>query len=378
MDIGYICQPLSTAAASHRTDKNRKRKRARRTPEAEAGPIETPFLEQAEERLSVMAAPSLSALPDSLLLQILACLPPRDRVGGARVCRRWRRLVSDKWLWRHLDLTSYKLSSKVLWYLLRNHLRGTVQTLKARGSLHSIRKQEVFTPALMQALDKQCPHLHSLCLTETDLRSLSYYCLPSSLMTLELNCCEIPSVWFHVPILSQGCSPFPKIQHLIIRNVPAFSNQHLVNIARQGTLKTLVLSETYRVTDMGIQTAAPHLGDLTHLVLRQCCIGDSAMHFIGRHMKCLSCLDLGGSSSLTDVGLPCLASLPVLESLCLESCGRLSPEAILALGQVLPQLKHLDLSRTGFDNGMIHKIQASLPSCVVASTTSSANSSVGS
>ncbi|KAH0628971.1 hypothetical protein JD844_010652 [Phrynosoma platyrhinos] len=325
-----------------------------------------------------MAAPSLSALPDSLLLQILACLPPRDRLGGARVCRRWHRLVRDKLLWRHLDLTSYKLSSKILWYLLRNHLRGTVQTLKARGSLHSIRKQEVFTPALMQALGKQCPHLHSLCLTETDLRSISYDFLPPSLTTLELSCCEIPSVWFQVPEASQAYPVFPRIQHLIIRNVPAFSNQHLFSIARQGTLKTLVLSEAYRVTDVGIQTAAPHLGDLKHLALRQCRIGDSAMHFIGRYMKCLRCLDLGGSSSLTDVGLPCLASLPVLEDLCLESCGRLSPEAIVALGQVLPQLKHLDLSRTGFDSGMIHKIQMGLPSCVLASTNSITNSSVGS
>ncbi|XP_003223299.3 F-box/LRR-repeat protein 12 isoform X1 [Anolis carolinensis] len=331
--------------------------------------------------VGAMSVPSLSTLPDSLLHEILAWLPPRDRVGGARVCKRWRRLVRDKFLWRHLDLTSYKVSSKVLWYLLRNYLRGTVQTLKAQGSLHSIRKQDVFTPALMQALGKQCPNLHNLCLTRTDLRPLPYDFLPSSLTTLELSFCEIPSVWFQVPGAAPACKDFPRIQHLIIQNVPAFSNQHLFNISRQGTLKTLVLSKTYRVTDVGIQTAAPHLGGLEHLTLLHTQIGNSAMHFIGRHMKCLRSLHLGGTDFLTDVGLPSLASLPVLEDLCLDSFSKLSPEAIVALAQALPRLKRLDLGSTGSDDTVLHRIHAVLPNCAVAtlaSTTSSTNSSIGS
>ncbi|XP_053158989.1 F-box/LRR-repeat protein 12 isoform X2 [Hemicordylus capensis] len=266
------------------------------------------------------------------------------------------------------------MSSKALWSLLRNHLRGSLRTLKVRGSLHSARKQEVFSPALMQALGKQCPGLHRLCLTETDLRSLPYDCIPSTLTTLELSCCEIASAWFQVPAASPNSQAFPQIQHLVIRNVPAFSNQHLLNVSIQGTLKTLVLSEAYRVTDVGIQTAAPHLGDLELLALRQCSIGDSATHFIGRHMKRLHNLDLGGSPSLTDAGLACLTSLLGLEELGLESCCSLSPEAIVAVCQALPQLRHIDLSRIAFEVQMIHKIQAGLPKCVVTNTVSSSDS----
>ncbi|XP_054859728.1 F-box/LRR-repeat protein 12 [Eublepharis macularius] len=323
-----------------------------------------------------MPAETLSALPDSLLLRILELLPPRDRLGGARVCRRWRRLVQDKLLWRHTDLTSYKMTSKLLWHLLRNHLRGNLRTLRARGSLHSVRKQEVFSPALMQALGKQCPNFHHLCLTETDLRSLPYDCMPPSLTTLELSRCEIPSAWFQAPDSSQPPQAFPRIQRLIIRNVPAFSNQHLANIASQGTLKTLILSDTYRVTDGGIQTAAPLLGDLESLSLRQCNIGDSATHFIGRHMKRLRHLDLSGSSSLTDTGLPCLSSLANLEELHLQACCGLSPEAVTATCQALPRLKRLDLSRTGFNDRTTHQIQAGLPNCVVMCTTSSRDAKV--
>uniref|UniRef100_A0A803TWH5 Uncharacterized protein n=1 Tax=Anolis carolinensis TaxID=28377 RepID=A0A803TWH5_ANOCA len=118
-----------------------------------------------------------------------------------------------------------------------------------------------------------------------NLRPLPYDFLPSSLTTLELT--------------APACKDFPRIQHLIIQNVPAFSNQHLFNISRQGTLKTLVLSKTFRVTDVGIQTAAPHLGGLEHLTLLHTQIGNSAMHFIGRHMKCLRSLHLGDYTSPT-------------------------------------------------------------------------------
>ncbi|KAL8164125.1 UNVERIFIED_CONTAM: hypothetical protein K2H54_046454 [Gekko kuhli] len=309
-----------------------------------------------------MEAPTLSALPESILLQILELLPLRDRLGGARVCRRWHRLVQDKLLWRHLDLTPYKMSSKVLWHLLRNHLRGNLRTLRARGSLQSVRKQEVFSPALMQALGKQCPNFHRLCLSETDLRALPYDGLPPSLTTLELSHCEIPSAWF------QGASPspaFPRIQHLVIQNVPAFSNQHLATVARQGTLKTLAVSEAYRLTDRGIQTAAPDLGELESLSLRHCSIGDMAARFIGHHMKRLRLLDLSGSPSLRDTGLPCLRGLPSLEVLRLEACGGLSPEAIAATCRALPRLKHLDVSKVGSDERAVHQIQAGLPNCVV-------------
>uniref|UniRef100_A0A9L0TJS4 F-box and leucine rich repeat protein 12 n=1 Tax=Equus caballus TaxID=9796 RepID=A0A9L0TJS4_HORSE len=46
-------------------------------------------------------------LPDSVLLEIFSYLPVRDRIRVSRVCHRWKRLVDDRWLWRHVDLTLY-------------------------------------------------------------------------------------------------------------------------------------------------------------------------------------------------------------------------------------------------------------------------------
>ncbi|XP_033927958.1 F-box/LRR-repeat protein 12 isoform X3 [Melopsittacus undulatus] len=47
----------------------------------------------------------VSVLPDSVLLQILALLPPWDRLRAAGVCRRWRRLALDRAVWKHVDLS---------------------------------------------------------------------------------------------------------------------------------------------------------------------------------------------------------------------------------------------------------------------------------
>uniref|UniRef100_A0A2K6MBS7 F-box and leucine rich repeat protein 12 n=1 Tax=Rhinopithecus bieti TaxID=61621 RepID=A0A2K6MBS7_RHIBE len=50
---------------------------------------------------------TLVELPDSVLLEIFSYLPVRDRIRISRVCHRWKRLVDDRWLWRHVDLTLY-------------------------------------------------------------------------------------------------------------------------------------------------------------------------------------------------------------------------------------------------------------------------------
>uniref|UniRef100_A0A8C0EPB7 Uncharacterized protein n=1 Tax=Bubo bubo TaxID=30461 RepID=A0A8C0EPB7_BUBBB len=106
-----------------------------------------------------------------------------------------------------------------------------------------------------------------------------------------------------------GAQPEAELQHLVIRDVPAFSDRHLLNVSSQSRLKTLSLWGTYRLTDMGVQRAAPHLGDLEHLVLRHCVIGDSAVGVIGRHMKQLRFLEIGSAGSLTSTGLACLVTL---------------------------------------------------------------------
>ncbi|XP_009574519.1 PREDICTED: F-box/LRR-repeat protein 16-like, partial [Fulmarus glacialis] len=131
---------------------------------------------------------------------------------------------------------------------------------------------------------------------------------------------------------------------------------------------TLSLSGTYRVTDTGIQRAALHLEELECLVLRHCVIGDSAVDFVGRHMKRLQFLEISNAYALTNAGLACLATLPRLETLCLNLCDKISPGAVIALCQALPQLRNLKLGGACFEDEVIDKIQASLPRCSFSRT----------
>ncbi|CAJ0965515.1 unnamed protein product [Ranitomeya imitator] len=57
----------------------------------------------------ISTSPNLSWLPDSVLLEVLSFLSVRDLIRSCRVCKRWKRLILDKSLWRYVDLTPYKV-----------------------------------------------------------------------------------------------------------------------------------------------------------------------------------------------------------------------------------------------------------------------------
>ncbi|XP_017681767.1 PREDICTED: F-box/LRR-repeat protein 12 isoform X2 [Lepidothrix coronata] len=288
-----------------------------------------------------MAERARPPLPDSVLLQVLALLPLRDRLRAARVCRRWQQLAQDRAVWTHVDLSPHRITRRTLWHLVRHRLPDSLCTLRMRGTPRSLGKQRLLSPALLAALRKHCPQLHRLCLTETDLRHVPYESIPSSVTTLELNLCDIPDAWFCV-------SPL----------VPPPQNH----------LKTLSLCGTYRITDMGIQAAAPHLEELERLILRHCIIGDAAMVFIGRHMKQLRYLEISNAYFLTNRGLVSIATLEHLETLCLDLYDLVSLGTVIALLQVLPRLNHLKLGGTCFEDEVLRKIQENFPHCAISHT----------
>ncbi|KAF4795230.1 F-box and leucine rich repeat protein 12 [Turdus rufiventris] len=280
-------------------------------------------------------------LPDSVLVQVLALLPLRDRLRAARVCRRWQQLAQDRAVWTHVDLSPHRISRRTLWHLVRHRLPDSLCTLRMRGAPRAGGKQRLLSPALLAALRQRCPQLHRLCLTETDLRHVPYESMPASVTTLELSLCDIPDAWFCV-------SP----------SVPPPQNR----------LKTLSLCGTYRITDMGIQAAAPHLEELERLILRHCIIGDAAMVFIGRHMKQLRHLEISNAYFLTNRGLVAIVTLEHLETLCLDLYDLVSLGTVIALLQVLPRLNHLKLGGTCFEDELLGKIQENFPHCTISHT----------
>uniref|UniRef100_A0A803W992 F-box and leucine rich repeat protein 12 n=1 Tax=Ficedula albicollis TaxID=59894 RepID=A0A803W992_FICAL len=203
-----------------------------------------------------------------------------------------------------------QISRRTLWHLVRHRLPDSLCTLRMRGAPRSGGKQRLLSPALLAALRKRCPQLHRLCLTETDLRHVPYESMPASVTTLELSLCDIPDAWFCV-------SP----------SVPPPQNR----------LKTLSLCGTYRITDRGIQAAAPHLEELERLTLRHCIIGDAAMVFIGRHMKQLRYLEISNAYFLTNRGLVAIVTLEHLETLCLDLYDLVSLDLQVRLVMRIPE-----------------------------------------
>lgn len=250
-----------------------------------------------------------------------------------------------------------------MWHLVRHWLGTSLQTLKLKGLLNSFKKQEFLTPAILQVLEKRYPCLEHLHLQETNLRSLSYDCLPSTLKTLELSECEIPLTWFKSS--NSKTKGLLKLENLILSKVSSFSNHHLEIICSQSSLKTLCLSGTYRVTDYGIQKAVPYLKGLEHLKLNKCDISDITLHLIGCHLKHLRTLALINFRSLSDSGLTCISGVKTLEKLWLEYCFAFSSSSITAVCLSLPALNYLNLSGI-FEGQVIDEIQESLPHCTVA------------
>uniref|UniRef100_A0A8C2SVQ2 F-box/LRR-repeat protein 15-like leucin rich repeat domain-containing protein n=1 Tax=Coturnix japonica TaxID=93934 RepID=A0A8C2SVQ2_COTJA len=189
-----------------------------------------------------------------------------------------------------------------------------------------------------------------------DLHPIPYPTLPPSLTSLELRCCEIPSIWFNGPAA-------PRLHRLKLYNIPAFTDSHLLNVSSHRNLKTLSLSGTYRVTDKGIERAAPYLESLEHLELHHCTLSDSALHSIARHMNQLRILRVTSIPNLTDSGLASLATLERIEKLHLDLYNEFSLCAVVTLCQGLPRLSSLTLDGVQPEDEALGGIKAGLSYC---------------
>ncbi|XP_062874885.1 F-box/LRR-repeat protein 12-like [Trichomycterus rosablanca] len=230
----------------------------------------------------------LDCFPEMILIEILSYLNVQELIRTARVCRRWRLLVKDQRLWRNVDLSTWKrVTSRVLWTLLRQYFGRGLCSLHLQGLLQSARGGSFLTEPWLHALGSKCPRLRRLSLTLTDLRGLhSCSLLPSSLKVLELHSCELPPGFFtHSPPAparpdsnstenkhpTPSTSSGPSVETLILDNVPSFTDQHLQSLSSWGHLHHLELRNLLRVTIAGVMGCAPpgpnSLLHLTHLEL---------------------------------------------------------------------------------------------------------------
>ncbi|XP_048043969.1 F-box/LRR-repeat protein 12-like isoform X1 [Megalobrama amblycephala] len=291
---------------------------------------------------------TLDFFPENILIDILSYLNVRELVRNSRVCRRWKQLVKDQRLWRAVDLSAWKrVTSRVLWILLRQYLGHGLRQLRLRGLLLSARGGAFLTESWLQALRSKCPRLRRLCLLHADLRGLSSCrLLPPSLEVLELHFCEVPSGFF---AQDPSGSTADTIETLILDNVPSFSDQHLRSLSSWQRLKRLELRDLIRVTVAGLKSCVPPgaqtLAHLKHLELETCSRMQMVALGLGEGWPGLERLSLGGKE--VSPGLLSLSRLPDLRSLRLRTC-RLTQMMVLRSCRCLTQLRLLEFIEVEF------------------------------
>ncbi|XP_054417969.1 F-box/LRR-repeat protein 12 [Pteronotus mesoamericanus] len=310
---------------------------------------------------------TLSDLPDLVLLEIFSYLPVRDRIRVSRVCHRWKRLVNDGWLWRHIDLSVYTVRPKVIWHLLHRYMTPRLHSLHLGGYLLSGSQAPQLSPALMNALGQKCPNLKRLCLHVANLSMVPVTSLPCTLRTLELHSCEISMGW-----LLEGQDPpvLPLLECMVLSRVPAFRDEHLQGLTRFRALRSLVLGGTYRVTETGLDASLQELSYLQRLEVLGCTpSADSTLLAISRHLRDVRKIRVT-IRGLSAPGLSVLEGMPALESLCLQGLHVTpempSPAEIISSCLTMPKLRVLELQ--GLEWGgqeAVRTLRKGLPHCLV-------------
>ncbi|KAI5182308.1 F-Box/Lrr-Repeat Protein 12 [Manis pentadactyla] len=300
---------------------------------------------------------TFAEMPDSVLLEVFSYLPVRDRIRMSRVCHRWKRLVDDRWLWRHVDLTLYTMRPKIMWHLLRRYMASRLHSLRMGGYLFLGSQAPQLSPALMRALGQKCPNLQRLCLHVADLSMVPITSLPCTLRTLELHSCEISMAWL---VKEQDPTVLPLLECIVLDRVPAFRDEHLQGLTRFRALRSLVLGGTYRVTETGLDAGLQELSYLQRLEVLGCTLSaDSTLLAISLHLRGVRKIRLT-VRGLSAPGLAILEGMPALESLCL--LGPLitpempSPAEILSSCLTMPRLRVLELQGLGWEGQEAEKI----------------------
>ena len=314
---------------------------------------------------NIVQTASVCRLPANIMLHIFRYLDLKTLCASSNVCRQWYHLVSDRSLWKFVDLRPWPLSLRTLWKVVRNRLSDSVVELKIRGVLGNPKKNEYISPSVLEEIRTKCPSLETLGLSYCDFRSIAAHCLPRNLKSLLLDHSIIPLGWFeglHQEIF------FPKLVELNLTYCTRVSDHDLQSVVKLKTLEHLNLSYCYRVGDNGVQYIASNLNNLKELDLSNCpSITDLGLHHIGRRLTGLKTLNLWSIRLITDSGIASLVhSLTELEHLNISACKEVTSVGLGFIKDNCKKLKVLNITGcTGISNSDVDNTRTVLPLCEI-------------
>ena len=124
--------------------------------------------------LSIAVEPSLSLLPDNVVLKIMSFLDVPSMMSLARINRRFYLLHSDEYIWSDVDLgTVPKLDVQRMKKFIREKLHPALWRLTLRSNAIECQRRPkmrpIITGAALDELFKKCPNIQTITLDNVDL-----------------------------------------------------------------------------------------------------------------------------------------------------------------------------------------------------------------
>ncbi|KAL3141416.1 hypothetical protein ABBQ32_004985 [Trebouxia sp. C0010 RCD-2024] len=271
----------------------------------------------------------------SALLHLFRLLPDRDRLAAACVCKEWNAVSKHPSLWAKLDLQNNQQASKVLSNLPHQYT----------GPLKEVN--------LEFAAD----------VTDQDLRKLH----GNSLEILNLNACQRVTDAGVIMLVAQS----PNLRQLSLYWNVHITDTPLYKVAALcNQLTHLNLSGCKRVTDEGLTAVAGKCHRLVDVDLTRCMevtvkgyiaiatgcrqlqtlrmyacanVNDAVLQACGQLLPELRVLDICGAHMATDEGAKALARCHKLEVINFTWCVQLTDEGVTPVAAGCPNLKSLSL-----------------------------------
>ncbi|BFZ17161.1 hypothetical protein BsWGS_20200 [Bradybaena similaris] len=270
-------------------------------------------------KIKVTGEATINKLPDNILLEILSYLSMKDRCRSRRVCPKWKRILSDDSLWRHVDLLGSPIDLQILWRLVRTHFSPCMTTLKIRGYDHiggSNKGNESLSDYVLKKIAARCPNLQVVHLLDCDTNNISFESLPSSIVGLEMVHCLWKPRW-----MMNKQKRVPKLEHLSLERSVLVQASDIEDICVWRSLKYLSISTFLYEGNSCVIKIANNLFELEYLNICGTDIDDDAVYHIAQHLKKLKHLCLTECFSVTDNGVVQIAmGLPLLNKLDISHC----------------------------------------------------------
>ena len=287
-----------------------------------------------------------STLPDEILLfDVFSFFDAKQLTVVQGVCTRWRFLSSDRMLWRELDLSS------VAARMDDRSLRGLLSKFGSSLSVLKLCSCSRLTPQLFSASPSPFASLASL-------RELHFCSLKAVQDEAVIAIAAAAPLLQHVSLY--GCvqltdtailaltASSPRLEELSLRGLHRITNAALASVGE--SLRGLNIAGCKLINSEGVKAVAQRCPALERLNAHAINLTDEAVDELTRRCSALSTLHLSsanpfGGNQLTDEAVLHLARLPALTCLNLQGSSNITDAAVVALlsASASPSLIRLNL-----------------------------------